>query len=427
MTTEIGWTWVPDGKGGTKIGRTLNHQVGCKEISRACEKCYAAKLAHREMSQQHKGLTVMRTNAAGENLGVHWNGKINRVPKMLEQPLRWRKPSGIFVGSMTDVFFDVSTDEACRWIAALFGVMAATQQHTYMLLTKRPELAAIWFAWLDAQSAAKVERGTSPSLDHARQSIAWECARQYVDVKLLGDIRFAQGQPWPLPWVWMGVTAEDQRRADERIPILLGLPAEVRYVSYEPAVGPVDFTRWLGPSRLRDEGWDVWETFDNEPERYCDEAPLFDSEQDAREWATDQGFAHGFYVEQTDLENLHPDQIALSLDQVIIGGESGPGARPSHPDWFKSAIAQCEAAGVPAFFKQYGEHAPADQHPDVEWSCAVDRDGKVYGRTTSSPLDWPRGADGMPDVAIMCKVGKAVAGRTINGRTYEGFPKVPHV
>jgi protein gp37 len=364
MTTEIGWTWVPDGRGGTKIGRTWNAQVGCKEISRACEKCYAAKLAHRGLSAQHKGLTVMRTNAAGEPLGVHWNGKINRVPKMLEQPLKWTKPSGIFVGSMTDTFFDVSTDDACRWIAALFGVMSAAPQHTFMLLTKRPENAAIFFAWLDAQAAAKVDRGTSPTLDHARQSIAWECARQYVDVKRLGDLRFAQERPWPLPNCWMGVTAEDQRRAEERIPVLLELPAVVRYVSFEPACSEVDFRPWL----------------------------------------------HG-------------------LDQIIAGGESGPGARASHPGWFRSARDQCEAAGVPYFHKQNGVWAEVGESANdtagrpgaLEWTHMVSRvTGHAYAAGEEMPIMQ------VPAMAFMRNVGKDAAGRELDGRTHDGFPKVAY-
>lgn len=391
MTTSIGWTWVPDGNGSTKTGRTWNPQIGCREVSPACRACYAAKLAHRGMSEQHRGLTVMRTNAAGESLGVHWNGEINRVPGKLAEPLSWRKPSGIFVGSMTDLFFDVGSEDACRWIAAIFGVMAAAPQHTFMVLTKRPENAVIFFAWLDAQAAAKVERGTSPDIDHARQSIAWECARQYVDVKRLGDLRFAQERAWPLSNVWVGVTAEDQRRADERVPVLLELPAAVRFVSYEPACGPVDWSRikWPGLTStvdvLRGGSWDL-----------------------------DPAFG---FVQHSDL---------ATIDQVIGGGESGPGARPSHPGWFRSARDQCEAAGVPYFHKQNGVWAEVGQAANdtagrpgaLEWTHMVSHStGRAYAAGEEMPIME------VASMAFMRKVGKDEAGRELDGRTWDGFPE----
>jgi protein gp37 len=362
VTTEIGWAHVPDGKGGRKIGRTLNHQVGCREVSPACRLCYAAKLAHRGMSPQHKGLTVMRTNAAGEPLGVHWNGKINRVPKALAQALRWTKPSGIFVGSMTDTFFDVSTDEACRWIAALFGVMAATQRHTYMLLTKRPENAAIFFAWLDRQCEG-MEDERAPVL--VCLSAALDVLTEKRDRDKISAAMHDDSIAWPLSNVWLGVTAEDQRRADERIPILLELPAAVHYVSYEPACSAVDFTPWL--DRL---GW------------------------------------------------------------LIAGGESGSGASPSHPEWFRSARDQCERAGVPFFFKQWGAWTPAPSgilsagaFPDdptkadqIIWSTVVS--GSDEGKRH------PWAVDDSGKFSRLYNVGAKDAGRELDGRTWDGFPAV---
>jgi protein gp37 len=295
------------------------------------------------------------------------------VPGKLAEPLSWRKPSGIFVGSMTDIFFDVSTDDACRWIAAIFGIMAACPQHTFMVLTKRPENAAIFFAWLDAQAAAKVERGTSPDLDHARQSIAWECARQYVDVKRLGDLRFAQERAWPLPNCWVGVTAEDQKRADERVPVLLELPAAVRFVSYEPACGPVDWTPWING-------------------RSAAIACL-----------------------------MHP-----RLDWVIAGGESGPGARPAHPDWFRSARDQCKESGTPFYFKQVGAWAWVDE---PEWTHAVFPDGQYQSRAKYAE-DARTPDDGDLECLIedcdgqtIRNVGAKLAGRELDGRTWDGFPE----
>lgn len=364
MTTSIEWTWVQDGKGGRKKGETWNPQVGCREISPGCRECYAAKQAHRGMSKQHHGLTVMRTNAAGENLGAHWNGQINRVPHLLAQPLKWREPRGIFVCSMSDLFFDVDSDDACRWIAAIFGVMAACPQHTFMVLTKRPENAARWFTWLERES--RIECAGVARLCVAAAVLAIERSVPVVRerVRKAAETRIA----WPLPNVWVGVTAEDQQRADERVPVLLGLPAAVRFVSYEPALGPVDWTRINWPGRwpvdvLRGGSWDV------DP-------------------------AAGF-VQHSDMP---------TLDWLICGGESGPHARPMHSDWTRSARDQCEAAGVAFFFKQWGEHVRPSQMPEDTWS-RLDASESGLGNT-DDPV----------------RVGKAAAGRELDGRTHDAFP-----
>jgi len=124
---------------------------------------------------------------------------------------------------------------------------------------------------------------------------------------------------WPLPNVWLGVSVEDQRRADERIPHLLSTPAAVRFLSIEPLLGPVNLTRIeLGGGRR----------------------PTWNALSGAR----------GFYGENT----VRIDHGDPGLDWVIVGGESGPGARPMHPDWARSVRDQCVAAGVPFFFKQWG-------------------------------------------------------------------------
>jgi protein gp37 len=313
--TAIEWTWVPHA-GGTKRGETWNPQVGCREVSPACEHCYAAGMAHRGMNPQHRGLTVLRKT------GVHWNGTINLVPALLTEPLSWREPRGVFVGSMTDLFFDVETDVACKWIAAIFGTMAATPRHTYMLLTKRPENAGRWFAWLGRQYADRRDARGLPlcTRDEARAAIMAECLREFTGE---GKHRAAEPWPpaWPLPNVWIGVTAEDQKRADERVSALLDLPAAVRFVSYEPALGPVDWSEWTG------------------------------------------------------LAPKNPFRRAPSLDWIIAGGESGSKSRAPSLDWMRSARDQCEQAGVAFFFKQWGEWAPASQLPDDEWS-RLDAGGK---------------------------------------------------
>lgn len=183
----------------------------------------------------------------------------------LDQPLRWRKPCRIFVNSMSDLFHeDISFD----FVDRVFAAMIEANWHTYQILTKRPE------RMLD-----------------------------YLDERQWHD---------PTDHIWLGVSVEDQATADERIPLLLQTPAAVRFVSYEPALGPVDFSRWLTGHE-------------------------------------ENGIASGRPV--GTCTKWEPP-----LDWVIVGGESGPKARPFDLDWASQAIHQCKTAGVPVFFKQYGSH-----------------------------------------------------------------------
>ncbi len=410
MTTSIEWTWVPDGKGGRKKGETWNPQVGCREVSPGCRECYAAKQAHRShgdkaMVKQHHGLTVMRTSESGENLGVHWNGQINRVPHLLAQPLKWREPRGIFVCSMSDLFFDVDSDDACRWIAAIFGVMAACPQHTFMVLTKRPENAERWFAWLDRESNATYTSATTVCLVAAMGQGAIASGSRNHNAMFEAC---AKSPPrWPLPNVWLGVTAEDQRRADERVPVLLDLPAAVRFVSYEPALGPVDWTPWL-------------EWVEDEPCDDCDGEAVppeaIDEHEDVCAYAAhdidgDVGGGTcttcGATLPACETCGVYAGRKPPQppIDWVICGGESGPHARPMHTAWAITARDQCEAAGVAFFFKQWGEHVRPSQMPEDTWS-RLDASESGLGNT-DDPV----------------RVGKAAAGRELDGRTHDGFPE----
>jgi len=128
---------------------------------------------------------------------------------------------------------------------------------------------------------------------------------------------------WPPPNVWLGTTVEDQRRADERIPHLLACPAAVRFVSCEPLIGPVDLNKSIGGTK----------------------------------WIGGQRGCAGMHQHGNapDPHHHHDDRCRDGLDWVICGGESGPNARPMHPEWARSLRDQCQAAGVPFHFKQWGE------------------------------------------------------------------------
>lgn len=389
--TKIEWTHCPDGKGGFRKGETLNYQVGCVEKSPACRNCYAANTAHLHAKsiKQHAGLTVVRSN------GVHWNGEINRVPKILGYPLRWREPRGVFVGSMTDTFLRVETEDDMRWIAALFGVMAVTEQHTYMLLTKRPANERRWFQW--AERSANAGDSSDTALSNKVWRLIGRCAADLVGqeewTKAIRAAKLRLGGPgvsaWPLPNVWLGVTAEDQQRADENIPELLRCPAAIHYVSYEPACGAVDFTSLPANLEAVDGTSPPWDWFDA---------------------LTGAGIG---LEDDRSAPGLFP-----KLDWLIAGGESGPKARIHHPAWFRSARDQCLAAGTAYFFKQHGEWGEVASGDD-RWTHMVDLDGKAYARGDEMPVGK------IASMAFMRKIGKAEAGRELDGETWSQFPEVP--
>ena len=311
-----------------------NPIVGCSKVSAGCANCYAIGQAHRMASNpktpQYHGLTQI-TNGR-----PNWSGKLRLVESALDLPLRWKKPKKIFVNSMSDLFHEAVPDE---WIDRIFLVMMICQSHTFQVLTKRAQRMHDYCA----SEATKERMFILASALANIPGVAFH-AQGYADG--LPGIR--------LPNVWLVVSVEDQKTADERIALLLQTPAAVRGVSYEPALGPLTFR------------WASWQEFSKLPGGITNE-----------------------------LDGLR------KLDWVVCGGESGPGARPMHPDWARSARDQCVAAGVPFFFKQWGEWVP-------------DSPGRPYLRKG-------RVADfnGGPQVE---RVGKKAAGRVLDGREWNEFP-----
>lgn len=259
--TSIEWT-----------SKTWNPVRGCTRVSEGCRNCYAERTAIRMSGpgQAYEGLVRSTPN------GPRWTGVARLAPEMLAQPLRWRKPQRVFVNSMSDLFHEGLGNED---IAAVFGVMAAAPQHTFQVLTKRPERMRAWFAWFH----------------DVADTFGWRSVLHTITPPHLSRVGWhvygiVDQQAWPLPNVWLGVSVEDQATADERIPLLLETPAAVRFVSYEPALGPVRFGRFL-----------------------------------------DLG----------------------GLDWIIGGSESGPGHRLAEMDWFRSVRDECDRAAVAFFFKQF--------------------------------------------------------------------------
>jgi protein gp37 len=275
---------------------TWNPIVGCSIVSPGCTNCYAMTFAGNRLDGNpktpHYAGTTQKSKA-----GPVWTGKVALAPesKLLE-PLRWKRSRMIFVNSMGDLFHESVPD---AWIDQVFAVMALCPQHTFQVLTKRAERIRDY-----------VSNGHDGTLEAARL-LSQNMSDRFRDRPIF----------WPLPNVWLGVSAEDQRRADERIPHLLETPAAVRFVSAEPLLGLINLGMIACPDRA---GW------------LC---PLSGEHQ---------------------LQPAHADHRGTHLDWIIVGGESGSGARPMHPDWARSIRDQCQAAGVPFFFKQWGEWCPTE-------------------------------------------------------------------
>ena len=315
---------------------TWNPIVGCSVVSPGCTNCYAMRLAGTRMANHptRRGLTTP------SKAGPVWNGEVRLLEQKLTEPLRWKRPRMIFVCAHGDLFHESVPDE---WIDRIFAVMALAPQHTFQILTKRSARMRDYLS------------GEYP-LHRLHQAAAGDfsgaLARQF---RPWGNVySLYLGAPWPLPNVWLGVSVEDQERAEERIDDLLETPAEVRWISAEPLLGPLD---------LRKISW-------GQGCRAFDALAL----------------------------STHSHTSGNLIDWVVVGGESGPCARPMSPDWARSLRDQCAATETPFFFKQWGEWAP------------IGREGPALDR------------DGIPRDGGIRSVGRRAAGRLLDGVEHNGMP-----
>ena len=262
---------------------------GCSPVSEGCRMCYAARMAatRLQLHQRYAGLATFSDGKA------KWTGEVRLNHDVLEQPLHWKKPRRIFVASMSDLFHP---DVPAGFIYDVFKIMCKTPQHTFQVLTKRPHrMRDFVYAWSGGQIFAKAS--------------------------------FAKLHPN----IHLGVSVENQAAADERREYLRQCPAAVKFVSYEPALGPVDWTGW--------------------------------------EFAS----------------------------QIISGGESGPGARRSHPNWHRATLDFCQENDIAYFMKQWGRWLPLSQASQ-------------------------RLVDSYPAPKEFYDVGKKAAGHMLDGRTWQEFP-----
>ncbi len=265
---------------------TWNPVRGCAVVSPGCTNCYAMRQAHRFSApgKAYAGLTKLTKG------GPVWTGEVRTVPELLDAPLHWKTPRRIFVNSMSDLFHEDVPDKFIDWVfTTIKRCDVAGRGHIFQILTKRAE----------------------------------RMQRFLVGVPMMRN-------------VWLGVSVEDQRRADERIPMLMGVPAAVRWISAEPLLGPIELSRIDSPS------------------------------------------------------------LQSRLDWVVVGGESGPGARPFDIAWARALRDQCRAAGVPFFLKQLGANVAPVSEADKTGLLLCPKTGgatpilTIKDRKGGDPMEWPK-------------------------------------
>jgi len=373
--TRIEWT-----------NATWNPITGCAKVSQGCKHCYAerdwARLQH---LPSYRG-------RAFTDVACH--------PERLDQPLRWTRPRLIFVNSMSDLFHPDVPDS---FIDQVFAVMALAPKHTFQVLTKRAERMRSYLSDPHAE-----ERIGQAEAEFAKLS-------DFYKLKAgASNVHVGCRRHLPLPNVWIGVTVEDQAAADERIPLLLDTPAAVRWISAEPLLGPVDLRHINDGKEFNEIDCLTPWTWEQEVDAWRGLSATWES--DFSDW-----------YNGTKVDAIGP--MHNKLDWVVVGGESGPKARPMHPEWARSLRDQCAAAGVPFLFKQWGEWVPrSDCYHTFE-------DGKSCADYDPGATQWPcirlteSGHDGRRlenedggDSAYMQRVGKKAAGRLLDGVVHDEFP-----
>jgi protein gp37 len=357
---------------------TFNPWIGCTKVSPGCDACYAAVSTPARTMKVGWGVGQPRhrTSEAAWKEPARWNRK-----RFMEcTKCGWRGECAaeligcgacgsiddlvdtrrrVFCASLADVF-DNEVDKA--WRADLFKVIRSTQNLDWLLLTKR---------------IGNADRMMREAMPLPPRIVDWP---------------WPQTEVWAPPSnVWLGATIVNQEEADRDIPKLLATPARLRFLSVEPMLGPVDISEWL--------------------------------------WGRDQPCAPCPKDEDCDCgwEPRHKLDGEAALHWVICGGESGRNARPVHPDWARSLRDQCEAAGVQFLFKQWGEWVPYEesaQPPFYHSQHGHEIDGHALPDFESddgrSQREWHRD---FVDMILARRVGKAAAGRLLDGVQHDGYPE----
>jgi len=352
---------------------TWNVLAGCDKVSDGCKNCYAMQQSHIRAGNPNLKVKAAYegTTMKPEGGRVNWTGKINLLPNRLEQPLHWKKPRKVFVNAMSDLFHE---DVPFEFIDRVFAVMHKAEKHTFQILTKRPERALqyILMAMYDEDCNYG---GFYDQLD-----------------------RYGIPDATPMPNnIWLGVSVEDQKTADERIPLLLQIPAKVRFLSCEPLLGEVDLKL---PVK-------VW--VDSDGDKRCDHC-----------CNKDRCDEHGHYY-RPQCPYCRGTGKGKLLDWVICGGESGHKGRPMHPGWARKLRDDCKAAGVPYFFKQWGEWVSARAFKFSERRKMKHLAVGINGENLKITEETYR--DITPEThSVMVKAGKKAAGRLLDGVVHNEYP-----
>ncbi|MBN9059648.1 MAG: phage Gp37/Gp68 family protein [Rhizobiales bacterium] len=338
---------------------TWNPIVGCSVVSPGCTNSYAMSMARRieamHPASHYAGTAIKRKG------GPVWTGEVRLAPDhIVLWPLRSQKPRRIFVNSMGDLFHEAIPD---AWIDRVFAIMALAPQHTFQVLTKRADRMRAYCSSLGGHH------------ERDRVSLAAKTIFEETGFGGKGFWYTLRGGGAHLPNVWLGVSAEDQRRANERVPDLLHTPAARRFISAEPLLGPLDLSEIRVARR---------------PGVVRVYRPLMGY------WAEAEDLGNG------GLRSLPAAQKASescgAIDQVIAGGESGPNARPMNPAWALSLRDQLQDFGTSFFFKQWGE-----------WAPAADTHSRLPHHT-------------FEDGRIVRRVGKHASGRRLDGQHHDAIP-----
>lgn len=314
---------------------------GCTPCSPGCDHCWSAAMTHR-FRKDDNGMPFFT-----HSYGPVFNGKINVHPERLDIPLKRKKPTMYAVWN--DLFHEKVTSS---FIDDVLDVISACQQHTFLILTKRPQ---------------------------NMESKLYEVTKENP-CRILGGGDY-------LPNIYWGLTVCNQQEADEKIPIFLQVPGK-KFLSLEPMLGEIDMMPYLPLNSCRQC------KYNKEHSPGCDKRP---------------GICN-------DFSPLYHGHIGCS---VILGGETGPGARPMHPDWVRAVRDQCAVASTPFFFKGWGEWVPKSQGfmtRNKKWGT-IDQTGNWFPDTTP----W-NGHDDDGGEVIIIKVGRKKADRLLDGRTHDDLP-----
>ena len=360
---------------------TWSPVTGCTRVSPGCDHCYIERTPPFRMAGRRFLAVCGRCNGHGsadEGICPECRGKgtwpgdgTGSSTGVQLHPERLDQPLKWRKPRMIFVcsMADLFHDDVPEaYLVEVFARIAVSTRHVFQVLTKRPARMRALF------KAERFVEAVAQTAERVWQGPGWHHATS------------TQWPGWPLPNVWAGVSAENQTWADRRIPILLDTPAAVRWVSAEPLLGPLDLGEHTG---------------------YLVPGPGCPCERDE-------------------------PYCAPTLDWVVAGGESGPNARPVHPDWIRGLRDQCQATGVPFLFKQWGEWAPDGRSDEHGWHANIPRTATdprrlvihTAGMTAMHPGNpfnpFERGHPGW--AMAMRRVGKKTAGRVLDGRTWDEYP-----